>query len=367
MGIGVGGAIIGASVIGAGASIGGALLAPDGSVPSATTSAPDIDTNPSLQIAAFNNMLAQGIFSPGTLQQASPINQLLAEMASTSRFTNAQKKNMTRNVRIALEWYAAGQPVLSTKALAKQFGFLSVDGNIVEGKKAGAGFRKLLDNMLVLSGFTSLDDLIGAENSFKQQIAPLLESAQAAAAGNFQSKLDVQSQIVNLLGNLPDASAAGIAKLTASEKSRLLRDMNLQVDESRGDILELANSGNFNPGRPLGDLEEFRSRATQDADLEALGRALALIGGQQTAAGNSLNMLFGSQSQTFNRATMLASLDQGLVPPSLLQAQGVQPNTALASGIAAAGNTVASGLLAFGNRPNDDPPPATLESQVMVA
>lgn len=355
-------AIIGAAVVAGGAQVGAAALADDGSMPAATTSAPDIDTTPALKIAEFNTMLAQGIFSPGTLQQASPMNQLLAEMASTSRFTNAQKKNMTRNVRIALQWYAAGQPVLDTKALAKEYGFLSIDGTIVEGKKAGAGFRKLLDNMLVLSGFTTVDALIGAENSFKEQIAPLLVDAQKAAAGNFASKLDVQSQITNLLGNLPDASAGGIARLTASEKSRLLRDMNIQVDESRSDLLELANSGNFNPGRPLGDLEEFRSRATQDADLEALGRALALIGGEQTAAGNNLNLLYDSQNQTFNQATQIATIDQGLGSPQLLQAGGVQPNNALASGVAAAGNTIGSGLLALGNRPASTPPPATATS-----
>ena len=344
------GAIIGAAVIGAGAQVGAAALADDGGVLAPPRiESPNIDTTPTLKIAEFNNMLAQGIFSPGTLLQASPVNQLLTEMASTAAWNVRQVRNMLRNVRISIEWYKQGRPAFKNKKAAKKFGFTSAAGDAFKGDP-GIGMQRLLDEMLALSGFRTIDELISAEDGFIEQTTPLLEEASAAASGNFRAKLAVQSQIFNLLGNLPDASAGGIAKLTANEKSRLLRDMNLQVDEQRGDLLELANSGNFNPGRPLGDLEEFRARATQDADLEALGRALALIGGQQTAAGNNLNLLFSDQNQTFNRATQIAAADQGLHSGQVLQAPPTQPNTALASGIAAGGNTLASGLLALGNR-----------------
>ena len=335
------GAIIGAAAIGAGAQIGAAALSKgaDGGPPP-RTEAPGSDTSPGLKVAEFQNLLAQGIFDPTPLRQASPLNQAIGEMLSTANFTQAQKGVFLRDSRLAIDWYRAGQPQELRGVKRGEF----------RGQPVGT-LRKFLDRLAALSSYNTLDDMMAAEASFQEQIIPLLNAAEGAAAGNFKSKLDTQSQIVNLLGNLPDASAQGIEKLRGEEKSRLLRDLNLNVDEQRGDLLELANSGNFNPGRPLGDLEQFRANATQDADLEALGRALALIGGQQTAAGNNLNLLFGGDNQTFNQAQAIAAADQGLRAPGLVSGgSAVQPNNALANALSAGGNTLASGVLAFANR-----------------
>ena len=86
------GAIIGASVIGAGATLTAAALA-GGPAPGETRiSAPGSDINPALKVAEFNNLLAQGIFDPTPLRQASPLNQLLSEVLSTAALTEQQKK-----------------------------------------------------------------------------------------------------------------------------------------------------------------------------------------------------------------------------------------------------------------------------------
>ncbi len=123
--------------------------------------------------------------------------------------------------------------------------------------------------VVLVSGFRSIDEFFTAEENFRTQIGPLLDSAEGAAKGNFRSILETRSQINNLLGNLPDASAAGIAKLRGEEKQRLIRDINRESDEARQDVLEVANFANFNPGRPVGDIEEFRLRSVQDADQGA--------------------------------------------------------------------------------------------------
>jgi len=333
--MGVAAAIAGAAVVSAGAQIGSAALANKGGGGGGAQpfgSDPSADSSPALQIAEFNNLLQQGIFDPSSLMRASPVNRVVGEIRSNIGPRDSLGPSArVRQLRQLLEMFESGQPI--------------------DASKIRGGMKFTLDRILGAAGFSSLEALFAAEGQFRQQIGPIFESARQAAGGNFRANLDVQNQITNLLANLPDASRGGIESLRAEEKERLLRDLNLNVDEQRGDVLELANSGNFNPGRPLGDLEEFRARATQDADLDALGRALALIGGQQSAAGANLDLLYSRNNILFNQATQLASLDQGVGSASLVPIPGRNPsnNNALASGIAAAGNTFGSGILALGN------------------
>jgi hypothetical protein len=269
-----------------------------------------------LKIAEFMNLIEQGIYDPTSLMQSSPTNIMLGEINSSQTISNKGKAKLARDLRLYIE---GGASALSAGKL-----------------------QRLQSYVLSYSGFGSIDELLAADTAYQERLSPMLAAAQEASQGNFAAKLDMQAQVRNLLGDLPDASASGIAALRADEKTRLLRDMNLDVDEQRSDLLEVANAGGFNPGRPLGDLEEFRARATQDADLVALDRALALIGAQQGAAGGNLDLLLGGKRDTLSTSLAIAGADQGLVGGGAIMPPA--PQNYLGQGISDAGTTIAQGF-----------------------
>ncbi len=98
-GIVAGGLLAGGGAVGAAALSGGG----GGSKSSSISNSPDVDTTPSLKIAEFNTLIMQGIFSPGTLQQSSPLNTLLAEIASTGSIKPKHKQSIIEIIRTELE------------------------------------------------------------------------------------------------------------------------------------------------------------------------------------------------------------------------------------------------------------------------
>jgi len=339
--MGVGAAIVGAGALGAAGTLGAAAMA-DTPKPGATfQGAPEIDLTPGLKIAEFMNLVDQGIFDPTVFKQASPLNQFISEVLSSSNFSTAKKQTFISNLR---ETLAQGG---SLTAEEREEQFVRDIALVLQGKSTKTStvkMRRLIEKVLAVTPYTSLDELFAADQEYRTQIAPMLRDAEAASQGNFKARLNLQTQVRGLLAGLPDASAEGIASLRGEEKARLLRDLNRNVNEQRSDVLELSNSGNFNPGRPLGDLEEFRARSTQDADLEALNRALAIIGGQQQAVGGNLALIQGGQSQTFNEALAIAQADQGFRGGSVLTTPTIPANNALPNAIAAGTSAISQGI-----------------------
>ncbi len=335
------GAAIAAGVIGAAGNIGGGLLAGsnDPKPGPVFLGAPEVDLSPGLKIAEFMNLIDQGIFDPTTFKLASPLNQFISEVLSSSNFSQAKKQAFISTVRASLLQQAEADRLPEWTA---EF-FEQIDAVLI-GTLTPKQSRRLIEKIIASSPYSSIVEMFTAERDYNNQIAPLLESAKRAAEGNFDARLDLQGQVRGLLGGLPDASAEGIASLRAEEKSRLLRDLNLNIDEQRSDVLTLANSGNFNPGRPIGDLEEFRARATQDADLEALNRALAIIGGQQQAVGGNLALLQGGQTQTFNEALALAQADQGFRSGVGTVTPTIPANNSLPDAIAAGTSAISQSI-----------------------
>jgi len=325
-----GAAIAGGLASSAGGILGGLLA----KTPSPSVSASNLDTSPGLKIAEFMNLIEQGIYDPTSLMQGSPINIAIGEISSSQTLSNKRKRKIMRDLQVYLDWSRAGRPDRGASFDAVFTG--------PEAPNLSSGQINRLENMILqFSGYNSMNELLAADAAYQERLGPMLQSAEEASRGNFQAKLNMQTQIRDLLADLPDASASGIAGLRAEEKSRLLREMNRGVDEQRSDLLEVANAGGFNPGRPLGDLEEFRARSTEDADLIALNRALSLIGGQQGVAQTNLGLLLSGKSDTFNTSLQLAQADQGFQGGSAIQ--GVS-NNLLSQGVANAGVDVANAI-----------------------
>ena len=395
-------AAIAAGLLSAGGAVAGGLLAPSQTANQGdpNVGAPGSNINPALQAAQFETLLAFGVVDATSLQLASPLSRLMASVAASPNYDTGQKAGIFTSFERAFRLYGEGvpigtpntlngSPVPGFDALGNQAftgditnvdtshltgipgSFLPVpsadldpenftDPSSAQGKIDAFSntilglntFSDIADDVIIRtlmaeSGFTDLQSLFDAEADYQTQIAPIINRAQGSATANLVARLDAQRQINSIIGDLPDASASGIASLKASEKSRILRDLNLSLDEQQADILAIANAGNFNPGRPLGDIEEFRGRATQDADLEALSRAITLIGGQQNLANNNIGSLQNFLQRDIGNAATLANIDMGVAGGTINFPAPIPNSTFLSEAIVSAGVSAGNAIQNF--------------------
>lgn len=304
MGIGAAIAIgLGAAALSAGGQIGAAAL--QGGPGSPRVGDPGLRLDPGLQAAEFETLQQLGVFSPQVLLQGSPLSSLAALVTSTPNLSNSTKGDFLRSIELSFERFGEGE---------RREEWLT---NIGESRQG----RRILESLLSASGFTNIIDLFEAETDYANRVSEIAGSSKAAAQGNQEARLFVMSEMSRLIQDFPSSSAADIEQLKGTEKQRILRDLNIGVDEQIEDQLRLSNIAGVNPGRALGDLEEFRARATQDADTDALAFAVQMLGGQQALATGQLNAFQGflnpAQVQAQNIAQIRAGNTSSLVsnPP----------------------------------------------------
>ncbi len=315
--------LLGGAAVGALGTLGGGFLGDDTGEfreNRVITSDPSRRITPGFQIMQFNNLVLQGVYDPSILDRASPIGRLVGDIQGATSFLGG-KTSRTNNLVKAIENFRAGGP------------------------KAGKLGKGLQRELLQHTGFSSLEQLFAAEEAWNASIADLKSQGQAAAGGNLAARQSVQNQINQTLQDLPDASAQGIQDLRDREQTRFLRDLNFDVDQQRSDLLELANAGNFNPGRPLEGIERFRADRTEDSDLIALQRALSLMGGRQALAGTQLGLLGGDDRRVFDQGVQLRNLAVGQ-PGQATNVGGFEltADNSLANAIAASTKTLGGGI-----------------------
>ena len=293
-------ATIGAGALSAGGNLGAAALADDG-LGKARVGAPGARRDPGLQAVQFFNLLNQGIVDPTSLMQGAPIARLIGQMqADSSRAINTRGKVIDQ---ITDMWNRYQKFIRNNPGVPVPNSVFSIKGNNFVQEEA-----------LQSGGFLSIRDLFEQQTGYIEQIGPIIQRAQGLAGSALNSRLSAQERIQAVLGDLPDASASGIQTLSGQIKTSMLRELETNVGRQRQDLLSAANAGNFNPGTALGDIETFRAGATQDADIEATNRALAIIGGQQTLAGNEINTLQGALQNIDATALQAANLNLGAGP-----------------------------------------------------
>ena len=203
--------------------------------------------------------------------------------------------------------------------------------------------RDILRNLAGVAGL-SMDELVEREVEFRRTVPQQVAALQEAAGGLGQARREIMARQSAAMLDFPRAGAEDIAALRELEQERFLRNLDKTLGEQREDLLRSANVAGFNPGRPLGDIEEFRARAVQDADLQSLQNALALLSGQQTLAANELgqarNFLDPLQAQALGLGGLRAQQPTGAVTTPLARAQP----SALPGAIAASGQMLGSAL-----------------------
>jgi hypothetical protein len=321
MGVGAIAGIAG-GLLGAGGDVAGALLSKP-KTQKARVSDTGLARDASLQAAEFQNLLALGLVDPSMLVSAGPLARLMAEVSASPLWANDTKGQIVDNIRTAMIYL-------------QRTGRTSIPNDLQ------VNMDRVLQPLLQAGGYADFNEFLDAEETFQQQVGPLIQRAQKSGLQNFQNRLSQQEQLNQILTNFPGATPADIAALQAQVKQTMLRDLNQNVDEQIGTAIRGANFANYNPGEPVAKLEEFRANATQDADLEALSRAVAIIGGQQGVATNSLNALSAGLGAPLNQAAQLSAINLGSQGGSVYQQPPV-PNP-VGAGIAQAGSDLGSAL-----------------------
>lgn len=325
-------AILGSSVIGAAGSIAGAALGGSGQQQTQPIAGLGAIVDPANAFATFDALLDLGFVDPSILQQASPLARAISNsvrVESDPRKGGQLASVLNHAVRMAVETGSFDLNFLLAGPISQNFktGENALEENI-----------NLVGRALGFLG-TSLEELVAAEKSYKAQIEPLAARAGLTSSQILSGRDQARQGIAALPGALPDISAAGINDLRNAERVRIERDIDRLASRGSEDVLRQANFANFNPGRALGELETTRFNAKQDADLDALGRALTLISGQQSAASNQLGLLSGVLGQGRDAVNNFTSTraNQGSPGGAVSSSPGV---SGLSQGLSAGGNAL---------------------------
>lgn len=214
---------------------------------------------------ALEILLGLGLVSPTSISRGSPINVAAQTYLNT---TTIEIGDDEENFEKILQG-----------AVAK------LEGGASPHSLTGREKREL-DRVAAAVGMTRVE-LMDAQAQFDAQFGDVMRRA----AANREARLGAEGQLNALIGDLPSGSASSLDALRGMERERLDRDIGRIFDRRTEDTVRMANAGNFNPGLALRELEELRTNALQDSDLDALGRAVALLGSQQGLATNEASLL----------------------------------------------------------------------------
>lgn len=293
---------LGGGILQAGGQIAGGLIGGEGGGTSNSIVSGGPGADPLQTLLAVQSAAELGAVDPALLQRQSPVNQALAVFAAFP----GQVKSRRRAIN----------------ALGKARNFFFETGALPSEVPAKFGKARNLARRLGLN----LDEIILAEAEFQERLPERMEQLQEIASRNAAEREAISNQLSSILRGLPQPTTEGIRDLREQERARLLR----QIDETRQDTLRTANLAGFNPGRALGDIAELE----QEADLEALGRALNLLSGQTNIASSQATNLQNLLNIPTAQATNIASLRSG-TPATISTVQN--PPSPIGPAIARAG------------------------------
>lgn len=330
--MGVAGAAValGTATIGAAGSIGGAALSGGGGGATHSFTQGGVPaSDPLIGALSLDAMIQLGVApSASQLQEQSPLMQAMSRLQSVRPMSGDQVNDILYSMNRLLGGTqghqadpASGFP--NTVRGETELGFLNDQS------------RQELERLATAAGFT-LEELIEQEKGFRSTFGQRLSSLQNRAAQQAQATGAIERNLARIIGDLPDASATGIRELAERERGILDENINRVADEQRLDLLRAGNFGNFNAGRPIGDLEESRFRSLRDSDLSALARAVSQIGAQQEASAGNLSLLQTERNRRDALASNLGAMRQRTASnPGAITTPRSQ-NSALGQGISQA-------------------------------
>lgn len=194
----------------------------------------------------------------------------------------------------------------------------------------GGNGERVLNQLITAigsSGFTSPQDLVTRQQGYQKQAAELQSQLDSVRGDVQKGRVSALQNISRILQDFPAYTKSDIERLSEVERGR-----------SRDAVLQAANVGGFNPAGGLSEVER---------DPNPIARAVALLGGAQNLATNSLSTLNASlldpiqasqaQAQIGLNAALgsMSTAAQQALAYAGLQAQNNQNSGALGSGVAA--------------------------------
>jgi hypothetical protein len=257
---------------------------------------PGSNISPSLLAGQFENLLQFGLVDPASLVQSGPAGRFAAEMSATPSLTPGHKSVFAGWIADAVrQWQQTGR-------------YTPPEG--AEGREQGEVFARLIQQF---AGYSSVEQFLQAETDYQAQIQPMVEQAQAIGGENFASRMNIMNQLNQLFAG-PEVFGA--------ERDRQLERINRNLNEQEQRALAVANAGNFNPG---GALEQF-ANLRSDADMDAMARAMSIIGGQAS-------ILQGALSPAQQNAQQLAAIEMGTGSAGMMANTGVGTNPNVAGAL----------------------------------
>lgn len=341
-------ATVGASAIGAGASIYGSSQASKGGNGKNLPVAGYAQNNdPVLNASQILTLQALGMPVESLLNRASPIMQLQNSLSAPNAGTADKRRAQKTTQAVTFLGPLIGSLEAGTKTMEQVISDLNQ-----------WGYWHVLVQAAGLSGYGSVEDLINKELAFRKQMKVIADPAlqqqiQAGRAG-------AQGEFANLQANIIPGLDAQIAnyQLPPVTEQNILDASNAERQRMQERILQAANVGGFNPSAGLAEVQR---------DPNPIANAIALLTGKQALGINDLNALIGKNQSS---ATSLDALYKSIFGPigtanetasiglnaanaqASVAAQqastiaGLQQNAnnAKGTGTAAAGSDISSGL-----------------------
>lgn len=170
----------------------------------------------------------------------------------------------------------------------------------------------------------------------------------------FRNRLTGLSNLGQLAADFPTATATDLQQLEAQVLGNLRADIDRDVRDRSAQILQQANAGRINPAAILGRLEEQRSIQQRNAEVDALGRASALLGARQQGAAGSISGIQAALSPTLSQPLLqFQNLDASAGQIGAAQQQALanlsaqtqaSRSQALGAGVAGAGGQLSDAL-----------------------
>lgn len=316
---------IAAAVIGAGASVGGSLIAAN-NTPGGGSGVSDIQRllgteaqfRPAAYSAGLSGLEGQNAYGIG----ASP-DQLALELV-TRQIEQASNSNVARKFE---KYYSNLQSLSLIRANggqldAKQWNLYndSLDKvNRILGARGGAAALHVDSN--------GVPTLTLADPAQQQLVDAARQNFSAIQA----NRLTGQQNLSNLAANYPVATAENIQNWQDQYAKQINSEINQRYGQQSEDLLQLANTRGFNPAGTLGLLDQQKAQELAAVPTTAAQRALQLIGGQQGLASNSIAGINAALSPDSTIAIMNALRGQQTPTTGQLAAAQIAANTSLAN------------------------------------
>lgn len=347
----IAGAILGAGVLGAGASIYGAEQGQsDFSVSDQPSGAPgDPRADPLLAALRAQGMAQLGVpVGSSVLMQASPMNRLANE-AATGTVQDFRREDMTalrhgifrieEAVRLADEMGLDGPTrrrlihhnIRSADPIRQVALPRALAGMEAAGAPGDADFD-ILSRVLSASGYSSVEELLEAQREYERQAQEQQARAHELAPIAAEGRGEAIRSIAQLQQDFPVPTQANLDSLIEEATQNRLRRLAEGTEESREALLQRANVQGFNPAAALGEIEKENLLQRRSAEEEGVARAIQLLSGQvglgqsalgslqqslllpqqaaQSTSDSSINALLQAGSINASQAGQLAGLSQ---------------------------------------------------------